>query len=435
MPRTGIRRLHARLAELARSPLASRTAMATGFQLLRLVLQVGFLILLARALAPEHYGVFVGAAGLATALAGLSGLGTGMLMVKQVASRRSLWNATWSHAVRMFLSTGFLLSLGFVFSVPWLLHVSLSIQALACIAVSELVCLPVVYLGGFAFQAFDRIAWSAALPCVMSGARLLGVTVFLSVDPIRTLTEYVLYHAAASSIAAAFSVILVKAMLRPTSTGKSPPKGTTAEALRFCAGWFTNNALVEMDKSLAVRFGSPETAAAYALAYRLASSLSTPTTSLVLSAQPRLFAAEGVRRQRLSRSIILVASASSIAACAAMVSLAPALPWLFGTAYSQARHFAVIMGLLPLAFRSSLCLGRVAGRRRPSWITRNTRRIRMCRHGNSGCFAHTEIRCRWHGGHGHGGRGGVVLAAGIALATIRRRPTTPSPSNPSSPQE
>jgi O-antigen/teichoic acid export membrane protein len=342
---------------MARSPLASRTATATAFQLLRLCLQVALLVLLARALTPDQYGVFVGAAGLATAAAGLSGLGTGMLMVKQVSMRRGLWSATWAHALRMFVSTGAILSAVFVASTPSLLHVTLSVTALACIALSELVCVPVLYLGAFAFQAFDRIAWTAALPCVMGLCRLAGVVAFLLCDPTRTLSEYLLYHAVASAIAAGCALALVKLMLRPARPTSGVPKGTTTEALRFCAGWFTNNALVEMDKSLAVRFGSPATAAAYALAYRLASALSTPTTSLVMSAQPRLFAATKAQRRRLSFTIILTATACSLAACVAMVILAPMLPWIFGAAYHESSHFARLLALLPLAFGIRFVLG------------------------------------------------------------------------------
>jgi O-antigen/teichoic acid export membrane protein len=330
---------------------------ATGFQLLRLSLQVALLVLLARALTPVQYGVFVGVAGLASAVAGLSGLGTGMLMVKQVSLRPSLWNATWAHALRMFISTGAVLSAAFVATAPLLLHVSLPVSALACIALSELVCVPLLYLGSFAFQAFERIAWSAALPCFMGACRLTGVVAFLVLGTTRTLAEYLVFHAVASATATACSLALVRLMLRPSKVSSGIPRGTTLEALRFCASWFSNNALVEMDKSLAVRFGTPATAAAYALAYRLASALSTPTTSLVMSAQPRLFAAGKAQRQRLSLHIVLAATACSMAACAAMVVLAPLLPWIFGAAYQEANHFGLLLALLPLAFGIRFVLG------------------------------------------------------------------------------
>lgn len=426
--------LRSRVERLARSPLAHRTAMATGFQLLRLLLQVGFLILLARALAPEQYGVFVGTAGLATAAAGLSGLGTGMLMVKQVATRPTLWSAAWRHALRMFLSTGTVLSLLFVASVPSLLHVSLSATALACIGLSELICLPVVYLGGFAFQAFDRIAWSAALPCVMAAARLTGAIAFLGSASSRTLDEYLTYHATASVIAALLTIGLVKGMLRPAPSSSGVPKGTTAEALRFCAGWFTNNALVEMDKSLAVRFGSPATAAAYALAYRLASSLSTPTTSLVLSAQPRLFAAEGAHRRGLALKVFMTAAGCSIAGCLAMLVLAPALPWVFGQAYRQAGDFAVLLALLPLAFGLRFVLGSLlVAEGRPGVramlealgcvvmiVTAAQLIPRYGAHGMVGMVMISEVT--------------VAIAAAIMLLILRRRDVSPDVPPPSGPQ-
>jgi len=413
--------LKSRLRTMARSPLASRTAMATGFQLLRLSLQVALLVLLARALAPEHYGIFVGTAGLASAAAGLSGLGTGMLMVKQVSMRRGLWNATWAHALTMFVSTGAALSVIFVASAPTLLHVTMPVSALACIALSELICVPVLYLGSFAFQAFDRIAWSAALPCIMGASRLLGVVAFLLCDVTRTLPEYLAYHAIASVTATACSLALVKVMLHPAKPSSGVPKGTTSEALRFCAGWFTNNALVEMDKSLAVRFGSPATAAAYALAYRLASALSTPTTSLVLSAQPRLFAAEKANRRRLATTIVLTAAACSIAACVAMLVLAPLLPWIFGSAYREASHFAVLLALLPLAFGIRFVLGSfLVAEGHPGM------RALLEALGAVVMIVMAAVLIPRYGAGGMAGmvmaaEGTVVVAATIALATLRRR--------------
>jgi O-antigen/teichoic acid export membrane protein len=413
-----------RLRRILESPLASRTAVATGFQLLRLVFQVAFLIALARALEPATYGVFVGAAGLASAAAGLSGLGTGMLMVKQVAVQRKLWSATWTHALRMFVSTGAVLSAGFVACAPSLLHISLPLSALACIGLSELICLPLVYLGGFAFQAFDRIAWSAALPCVMAACRLVGVTAFISLQTTRTLPAYLVYHATASLVAVALMLILVSTMLRPGRSSTGVPKGTTAEALRFCAGWFTNNALIEMDKSLAVRFGSPATAAAYALAYRLSSSLSTPTTSLVLSAQPRLFSMEGEQRRKLTMSIILTAAVCSSIACVAMILLAPALPWVFGPAYEQAGTFAGLLALLPLAFGLRFVLGSLlVAEGRPGL------RATLEAVGGLIMIASASILIPRFGAHGMAGmimvsETSVAIAAAISLTLVRRRRLT-----------
>lgn len=413
------------LSDIARSPLARRTAMATGLQLLRLFLQVASLVLLARALTPDHYGIFVGTAGLASAAAGLSGLGTGMLMVKQVSMRRGLWSATWAYALNMFVSTGAVLSIVFVASAPALLHVTLPMMALASIALSELVCVPVLYLGSFAFQAFDRIAWSAALPCLMGACRLIGVVAFLLCDATRTLPEYLVYHAIASVTAATGALVLVKVMLRPVKPSSGVPKGTTSEALRFCAGWFTNNALVEMDKSLAVRFGSPATAAAYALAYRLASALSTPTTSLVLSAQPRLFAAEKAHRRRLSITIILAATACSIAACVAMVILAPLLPWIFGEAYHEASHLAVLLAFLPLAFGIRFVLGNLLVAEGHPGI-----RALLEAMGAVVMIVTAAILIPRFGAQGMVGmimaaEGTVVIAATIALLIFRRRPLSP----------
>jgi len=414
--------------------MARRTALATALQLTRLVLQLAFLILLARTLAPLQYGLFVGASSLATAAAGLSGLGTGMLLVKRVAVSATAWNAMWSHALRMFLGTGLVLAILFATSGANLLRVSITLPAMLCIGLSELICLPLVYLASFAFQAFDRIGLSAAMPCIMAMCRLLGIIAFSLSGLPRTLPSYVIVHVAASTLAAVLTLALVRWCLRPAPSSGRVPAGTNKEALRFCAGWFTNNALVELDKSLAVRFGSPTVAAGYALAYRLSSALSTPITSLVLTAQPRLFARQGAARRRLSINMILATALCSLGAGLAMFVLSPLLPIIFGHGYEDAAHFGRSLALLPLAFGLRFVLGSLL-------VAEGHPALRAILEA-VGCVAMVMSAAILIPRFGAAGMTSMILiaettvaaAAAIALALIHRSYVSSQPAGPSEPQ-
>ena len=74
-----------------RSTLARNSGwMFLGFGL-RIVVQAGYFILIARALGPQQYGAFVGVVALVSIIAPFATMGSGNLLVKNVSRDRSLF--------------------------------------------------------------------------------------------------------------------------------------------------------------------------------------------------------------------------------------------------------------------------------------------------------------------------------------------------------
>ena len=96
--------------------LARNTLLSTGWQGLRLALQFAYLVLVARLLGVEGYGVFAGSIALAASLSPLVGWGFYMILVQEVSRspRRfpEFWaKALWAVAVSGPVMAGIMLAL------------------------------------------------------------------------------------------------------------------------------------------------------------------------------------------------------------------------------------------------------------------------------------------------------------------------------------
>jgi len=330
--------------------LAHNTVLATFWQFGRVGGQALWVIVIARSLGPSGYGVFAGTAGLAVALGGLAGLGTGYLLLQAVSRDRESFGAYWRKALLTSLASGLILAAIFTAIASLVLGHAAGPEIIVVIAFSELVCYPLVYASAFAFQAHEKLGWSSALTTWMAAARLLAAILFWATDASQGLTGYIWFHLGASLLTALAAITLVQRMLRPQSTRFTLTPGEVKEGLSFSAVWFTSNAAAELDKTLALKLMGSEVAGLYAAAYRLASALTVPVISLSLAAQPRMFrhaANPSEGNPRLVQHLVVVTLIYSVAASVALFFLAGILPWLLGPAFAHSVPAARMLVLLP----------------------------------------------------------------------------------------
>ena len=333
--------------------LAGNTIISTFWQCLRIAGQALWVIMIARALGAPGYGAFAGIAGLATTLGGFAGLGTGLLLLQNVSRDHAMFGAHWRKATLTTLASGLVLVVFFCLVARPIAGSYATLPVIAAIGLSELVCYPLVYVAGFAFQSHERLGWSGALATLMSGARLLAIVVFWFSAATMDLATYAWFHLGASVVTAMCALGLVRVLLRSPRARFELRASEVREGLSFSAVWFTGNALTELDKTLALRFAGSEIAGVYSAAYRLVSALTLPVASLALAAQPRLFRkgadpADG--NPRLVRHLALVAAAYGSAASIVLLVLAGLLPVLLGHAFESATKAARLLALVPPLF-------------------------------------------------------------------------------------
>lgn len=331
-------RLISVLRKVPRGRVARDTVLVLAWQLCRMAALAAWVVLAARSLGVEGYGVFAGVAGLATALAGFSGLGMGYLTYREVALRPECFNGYWPKTMVSYLASGAVLGVCLAF-VAFAMFPEVPAASIWLIALSEVLAYPFVSASAYALAAHERLGWSAALPALAGAVRLLALLVFMASGAGGGVGGYLWFHLGSSMIAATVSLMAVRLLLKPDSSLAAIPSWRDLrESLPFSAVWFTGIAMTSLDKALVLRLAGPEVSGLYAAAHRLASLVALPMDSLVMAMTPRMFRRGGLggSDNGLMRHSVAAILAFGLVAALLVFVIAPFLPWLLGSDYRAA---------------------------------------------------------------------------------------------------
>jgi O-antigen/teichoic acid export membrane protein len=345
-----------KLLAIPSSVLVRNTMLATGWQGIRVALQAGWVILLARAVGPGEYGSFAGMAGLAAAMGSLTGLGFGMLMMQDASRNHAHFSTAWKRAFLMTLISGLVLWAIYMVVAPLLFRTHMGLWSYAAIGLPELVCFPVTIVAAYAFQLHERMGWAGALFTLITIGNLIAVTAFLLAAPTKMLTFYLPFHAAGSILAAGCAVAFVIRLLAPSAAAFSLTRRDMHEGFGFSLMRIADTGMTSLDKTLVLLLAGPQVAGIYSSAYRLVAVLAMPATSLGMAALPRLFRTHLAKPGGLARKsnfvTMLLAATAVYGLVAAVLAylLSGVLPILFGTAFEQAAQAARWLAISPLLY-------------------------------------------------------------------------------------
>lgn len=330
-----------RLGGLARSTIGVMAWNAT-----RLLVQLVWVLLLARALGADGYGTFSGIAGLALAMSGIVGLGLGLRMYQDVARQPDLYPRRWHQVWRGLWWSGGGIALLFLVIGRWQFG-AFGWDLLIAIAVSELILAPVVTQIAFAYAAHRRMAWAAAVPVVLAVARVLAVLLFQLIGYDGDIAAYAGLHASATAFAIVALLVLQKRNLPADAVVAPLAWRDVKSGLGFSAVWASGLALGSADKAVALKLGGAELAGHYTVAYRFAGIVALPVDALVMAVMPRLFrVGAGMQEHPRILSILAIATcAYGVVAGGAVWLCADAIPWLFGEGFVAAAETARMMAI------------------------------------------------------------------------------------------
>src|SRR5579872_2571553 len=145
----------------------------------RILVQFGYFVLIARILHKDGYGAFSGAVALVAVLAPFAGWGSGNLLVKKVARDPEAFPLYWGRAILVTcLSAGLLTVVALLLALLVLPH-SVPLLIVLWVAASDLLFTRVSEAAVQAFQAVHRLFNSAVLNVLYSLAKLVGVLFLL----------------------------------------------------------------------------------------------------------------------------------------------------------------------------------------------------------------------------------------------------------------
>ena len=304
---------------------------------LRLFVQAGTLLLVARMLGPHDFGAFAGVASLAVMLGTLSTFGTHIVLLAEVSREPQRRASVLPFALSTTLICGSLLfALYLLLATTLLGEAGIGISVLIALGLAELILQPLLNLPGVEHQGHGRIATSQLLITLPLALRLLAAGTVWLLHPVDPLRDYAWGYLGASALALLIATLSLRQAWPALRDWRLPRLAELRHAAGYAVLNLTATGPAELDKTLALKLLPLAAAGVYAASARVIGALTLPVIALMLSAMPRLFRegqADPARSARLLRWVFAAALGYSLLLAALLWVAAPLFDLLFGTRY------------------------------------------------------------------------------------------------------
>lgn len=271
--------------------LARNTAWMAVGQGFRLILQALYFVEIARSLGVRNYGAFIGVVALVGIVYPFGSLGSGNLLVKNVARDPSLFPVYWGRAIAVTTAFGSLLIVAVLAVSRFALPAEIPVLLVVMVAASDILGLNLITQAGQAFQAFEQLPWTAAIHVMMSAGRLLGALILTAIYRHPSAFQWGYIYLGCTALVAGISLKLVRSRLgRPRFEWRFL-RGEFREGFYFSASQTSQTIYNDIDKTMLAKLNTLEAAGVYGAAYRLIDVSFAPISAALWSAYPRLFRA------------------------------------------------------------------------------------------------------------------------------------------------
>jgi O-antigen/teichoic acid export membrane protein len=350
-PASNSRSLLQSLAETwSSSLLISNTVWGLGGYGLRLLIQAAYFLIIARCLGVKQYGGFIGATALVGLLSPFVGLGSGFLLIKNVARDKTLFVEYWGNGLLITIVSG----VGLFAVVTSLCSALLPIPALAValIALSDLIFTKMVEMAAYAFQAFEILSKTARINVLLSLTRLIGIVGLALAVAHPTVRAWAGAYLAGSMLTALIAVTWATIGLGKPRLALARLGGKeTVEGIYFSVGISATTIYNDIDKTMLARLSTLEATGIYGAAYRLIDVAFVPVMAVASAAYPGFFreGKDGVQAtMHYGRNILKRVVPYPLFVFVALFIGAPLVPWALGHQYVHVSEALRWLAVLPL---------------------------------------------------------------------------------------
>lgn len=310
-----------------------RTSMVFG---IRLLLQAGTLVVLARVLGPEGLGAYVSLGALAVVLGTLASFGTHLVLLRNISRDSN----SRERSLRLALGTSalcgtILLVVYILLGTYWLRLAEASFWVIACLGVSELLLQPILVIAAMERQGRGKIVNSQLLLNLPLALRLVAALLVSWLGSTDLLFMFAIGHLMAVSGAVALATTMAPAQWPPPWQWRTPTSAEWREASGYAFTNVSASGVAELDKMLAGKLLTASAAGVYVAASRTISALTLPVLAMIVSAMPRLFRETSSSGRRLHGWLIACSAVYGVTAGIGIWLLSPWLPLLFGNSYAS----------------------------------------------------------------------------------------------------
>ncbi|MFZ0233495.1 MAG: oligosaccharide flippase family protein [Candidatus Acidiferrales bacterium] len=318
---------------------------------LRLVIQALYFVIIARSLGASGYGAFIGVVALVGMLYPFGDLGSGPLLVKNVSRDQSLFPAYWGTAIITTAVSSSVLFLAVLALSRFALPATIPVRLVLLVSGSDLIGLNFIAACWQAFQAFDRLNWTAAITVLISASRLTAALVLVGIQRHPTPLQWGYAYFFSTAVVAVIAIALVLAKLGPPRFRWQRRPGEVREGFYFSAGLSAQTIYNDLDKTMLARLGTLEATGIYGAAYRLIDVSFVPVSSLLTASFANFFraGAGGISATvSYAKPLLLRALAYSVLACIALLSCAGIVPHILGAEYARTVEALRWLAVLPV---------------------------------------------------------------------------------------
>jgi O-antigen/teichoic acid export membrane protein len=331
-------RIDSMLRRLRSSQLARNTVAMLAGSGTRLLIQAIYFILIARALGAGQYGAFVGVAALVTILSPYSAMGTGQIIIRNVARDRKTLRYSWGNALWMTAVSGLCL-LGLVSLVARFVFGSrVSLWLVIEIGVSDLLFATVARLAGQAFQAVEQLHRTAQIQIVLAAVRGLAAVALILIVRHPTALIWAFFYCSSSLLAAIYAFMLACSELGYPKLLLRRVRSDLLEGVFFAISLSSASIYDNIDRTMLARLATFGSAGVYGAAYRVVDFSFQPVAALLASAYARFFqhGVQGILgTTRFAKRLLPYAAVYGALASALLFAGAPVLSFVLGRDFAE----------------------------------------------------------------------------------------------------
>ncbi len=309
---------------------------------LRLIVQAGTLLLVARVLGPNQFGAFAGVASLAVMAGSLATFGMHLILLGEVSKDPARRTQVLLYALPTTFLCGLILLAVYLGASRMAIHdSSISASTVWAIGIAETLLQPLLGLQAAEHMALGRIARSQLLQMLPLALRLVAAVAVFGFNSGDALAAYGYGYLLASMVALIIGTICLPAPWPPPRAWRAPPRAVLREASGYASLTITTSSPAELDKTLAAKLLPLSAAGLYAAGARIIGATTLPIVAMMFAALPRLFREGRDQPRRTAHLLRLIFSASlgySVVLAIALWFAAPLFLTLFGSRYAGIEH-------------------------------------------------------------------------------------------------
>lgn len=318
----------------------------------RILAQAIYFVIVARALGVEGFGAFAAVVAFIAILAPFSNVGSGHLLIKNVARDTSTFPAYWGNALMLtVVSGGILLGIAIISGSLLLFSEGIGGELIVLVGLADLIFARLIEVSAQVFQAFQLLRGAALIQVLLSSARLGAAIVLSSFFDAPEAVDWATLYLSSSAITAVIGMWWVVKRFGLPEWPHFTSMSELRESFLFSVSQAAQSAYNEMDKTILARISTLEAVGTYASAYRIINVAFTPIMSLLWAAYARFFqhGADGIGGSlRFARRLLPHAAAYAVAIGTVLYLTAPLVTWVLGADYRATATAIRMLAVLPL---------------------------------------------------------------------------------------